>query len=388
MDERKPVRVLCMEDDVGQARLLQRRLERLGYRVTLAANGEEGLALYDPALFDVITLDQHMPVLDGLEVLRRLKACGPLPPIIMVTGTGSESIAVEAMKMGACDYIVKDVEGGYLELLPTVIEQVLEQYRIAEEKRQADEALRHYADELENRNRELDFFAQTVAHDLRSPLSVVIGSLELVMNQEDTFQDRVKRLLTMALTKAHHMSEIIDALLLLASVRQEQVPLEEVDMGMVVAQVLARLESQIAEAQAQVSCPSTWPRAIGYAPWIVEIWQNYLTNAIKYGGQPPSIILGGEALSDGRARFWVRDNGQGIPSEKLAQLFTPFTRLDRTREGHGLGLAIVRHIAERLHGEVGVESTLGEGSTFSFILPGVQVNAEEYLLNFPTSLLG
>lgn len=370
MSERAPVRILCMEDDVGQARLLQRRLERLGYRVTIAVNGEEGLALYDPASFDLITVDQHMPIYDGLEVLRRLQARGPLPPIIMVTGTGSETIAVEAMKMGARDYIVKDVEGGYLELMPTVIEQVLEQHRLAEEKRRADEALRCYAAELESRNRELDLFAQTVAHDLRNPLSVVIGALEVLTSHEITAQEEAERLLRMALNKAHRMADIIEALLLLASVRQEEVPFEEVDMGKIVADVLTLLDSQLTKAHAEVSYPDTWPRAIGYAPWILEVWHNYITNAIKYGGQPPRIILGGETLSDGRARFWVRDNGQGIPPEKLARLFTPFTRLDRTREGHGLGLAIVRHIMERLHGEVAVESTPGEGSTFSFILPG------------------
>ncbi len=372
MSERAPVRILCMEDDVGQARLLQRRLERLGYRVTIAANGEEGLALYDPASFDLITVDQNMPICDGLEVLRRLQARGPLPPIIMVTGTGSETIAVEAMKIGARDYIVKDVEGGYLELLPAVIEQVLEQHRLAEEKRRADEALRHYAAELESRNRELDLFAQTVAHDLRNPLSVVVGALEVLASQEITVPEEARLLLTMALRKARRMADIIEALLFLASVRQEEVPFEELDMGKIVAEVLALLEFQLANAHAEVSCPSTWPYAIGYAPWISEVWHNYITNAIKYGGQPPRIILGGETLPDRRARFWVRDNGQGIPPEKLDKLFTPFTRLDRTREGHGLGLAIVRHIVERLHGEVAVESTLGEGSTFSFILPGAQ----------------
>lgn len=370
MSERAPVRILCMEDDVGQARLLQRRLERLGYRVTIAANGEEGLALYDPASFDLVTVDQNMPICDGLEVLRRLQARGPLPPIIMVTGTGSETIAVEAMKMGARDYIVKDVEGGYLELMPTVIEQVLEQHRLAEEKQRADEALRRYAAELESRNRELDFFAQAVAHDLRSPLSVVVGALELLVDQGIATPEETRHLLTMALDRAHHMSTIIEALLLLASVRQEEVPLAELDMGKIVVQVLAQLDSQLADARAEVSYPSSWPHAIGYAPWIAQVWQNYITNAIKYGGQPPRIILGGETLPDGRARFWVRDNGQGIPPEKLARLFTPFTRLDRTREGHGLGLAIVYHIMERLHGEVAVESTPGEGSTFSFILPG------------------
>ncbi len=142
MVESEKVHILLMEDDPGLARLFQKRLGRQGYLVDLAYDGEEGLAMYDAGSYDVLIMDQVMPVYTGLEVIRILADRGQLPPIIMVTGTGSEQIAVEAMKLGARDYLVKDVDGGYLELLPTVIEQVLYQQRLVEERRQALEALR------------------------------------------------------------------------------------------------------------------------------------------------------------------------------------------------------------------------------------------------------
>jgi len=138
MAESKPIRILYMEDDPGLARLFKKRLERAGYVVDIARDGEEGLAMYEAGSYDVVATDQHMPVQTGLEVIRILAARGPLPPMIMVTGTGSEQIAVEAMKLGAGDYIVKDIEGGYLELLPTVIERVLQQRRLVEEKQRAE----------------------------------------------------------------------------------------------------------------------------------------------------------------------------------------------------------------------------------------------------------
>lgn len=134
MPKSESVRVLYMEDDPGTARLFQRKLERAGYIVDLAYDGKEGLAMYDAASYDVLAVDQSMPVLDGLAVIRILASRGTLPPLIVVTASGDARSAVEAMKLGASDYIIKDADGAYLELLPSVIAQVLHQRRLAEER--------------------------------------------------------------------------------------------------------------------------------------------------------------------------------------------------------------------------------------------------------------
>ena len=142
-----PIRILYMEDDIGLARLLQKKLERAGYFVDLAHDGAEGLAMFQAGHYDVLAIDQKMPNYDGIEVIRMLAESDSLPPTIMITGTGNEQIAIEAMKLGAGDYIVKDVEGGYFDLIPSVVEQVLYQRRLVEEKEQALMAL-----EQANRN--------------------------------------------------------------------------------------------------------------------------------------------------------------------------------------------------------------------------------------------
>ncbi len=142
MAESRPIRVLCMEDNAGLARLLRKKLEQVGYVVDVASDGQEGLDMCTPGSYDVLAVDQNMPVREGLEVIRILAAKGQLPPTIMVTGGGSEEVAVEAMKLGASDYVVKDAEGGYLDLLPTVIERLLHQQRLAEEVQRAQDALR------------------------------------------------------------------------------------------------------------------------------------------------------------------------------------------------------------------------------------------------------
>jgi PAS domain S-box-containing protein/putative nucleotidyltransferase with HDIG domain len=137
-----PIRILYIEDDVGLARLLQKRLEKRGYTVDIATDGAEGIAKYEANSYDILFVDQSLPTYDGLEILRILGSRESPPPAIMITGTGDEHVAVEAMKLGAADYIVKDVGTNYLELLPSVITKVLEQRQAFEEKRQAEEALR------------------------------------------------------------------------------------------------------------------------------------------------------------------------------------------------------------------------------------------------------
>ena len=147
----KPVRILVVDDDAGQARLAQRTLERAGYTAEVAGDGDTGLALYATRAYDVLMVDHQMPGIGGLEVLRTLATRGALPPTIMVTGHGDEAIAVEAMKLGAGDYVVKDVDGRYLTLLPTVVARVLHQQRLVEEKRQAEAALQQTLAALETR---------------------------------------------------------------------------------------------------------------------------------------------------------------------------------------------------------------------------------------------
>jgi len=140
-------------------------------------------------------------------------------------------------------------------------------------------------------------------------------------------------------------------------------------MGDIVAQALDRLTMMSAEYQGQIILPDTWPMALGYSPWIEEVWLNYLSNGLKYGGQSPHLELGATPQPDGMIRFWVRDSGPGLSPEAQATLFTEFTRLNEIRvEGHGLGLSIVRRIIEKLGGQVGVESEAGQGSLFYFTL--------------------
>ncbi len=136
MAEERSYRILYMEDDPGLARLLQKSLRRQGYAVDLAENGRVGLDMLADGTYDLVLTDHNMPVCEGLEVIRTLAGQADATPVIMVTGKGSEITAVEAMKLGATDYIVKDVDLGYLELLPIVIEKALQKRLMIQEREQ------------------------------------------------------------------------------------------------------------------------------------------------------------------------------------------------------------------------------------------------------------
>lgn len=126
--------ILYMEDDASIARLVQKALERQNYRVEIASNGAEGLARVEQGDIDVLIVDYSMPVYGGIDVIKVLEGNPASPPIIMLTGHGNEKVAVEALKSGAADYIVKDVNLGFLDLLPSVVEQVISKGQLVRER--------------------------------------------------------------------------------------------------------------------------------------------------------------------------------------------------------------------------------------------------------------
>lgn len=236
-----------------------------------------------------------------------------------------------------------------------------------------DESLREYSATLETRNTELDAYAHSVAHDLKNPLTTIITVADAISDIGDLSEREKREFLDEIRLTAFEMDGIIDNLLLLSEVRKVEAPRHELDMSDIVDRIRRRMKFEASKRHALIAVPRTWPAAIGYAPWVEEVWANYISNALKYGGKPPELQLGAEPGPDGAIRFWVQDNGPGISPEARRNLFMPFSRLGNVQEpGHGLGLSIVRRIVENLGGQVGVESTLGCGARFYFDLPAAR----------------
>lgn len=227
---------------------------------------------------------------------------------------------------------------------------------------------------LRQQNSELDAFARTVAHDLKGPLSLIAGYIDLLAPEFEEVADPTSAEMFQEIQKlAYKAVEIVEELLLLSRIRKEEVEMKLLDMAQIVSQAQSRVTLAMQEYQGEIVLPESWPRALGYAPWVEEVWGNYLSNGLKYGGQPPRLELGATSQENGMIKFWVQDNGAGISPDEQAQLFTEFTRLSsKHTDGHGLGLSIVRRIMDKLGGQAGVESEPEQGSRFYFTLPSAE----------------
>ena len=225
--------------------------------------------------------------------------------------------------------------------------------------------------ERESLIQELQSYAHTVAHDLKNPVSGIVGYLDFALSSDDWDDPDNRFAVNRALSLTYKMVEIINTLLLFSRLRDEtEVTYQPLNMAAIVEDALDRNRVAINEVETTIVIPESWPVAVGHAPWIEAIWANYISNAVKYGGRPLEMNFGAEIEGSGLVRYWLRDNGPGIPADRGEGLFGEWEQIDASQQtGHGLGLSICRRIAERHGGTVGVESVVGEGSTFYFTLP-------------------
>jgi PAS domain S-box-containing protein len=219
---------------------------------------------------------------------------------------------------------------------------------------------------------DLDAYARSVAHDLKNPMGSIVGLSEMIRERlaENDLED-IDEMAEIVCQQSRKMVRIIEGLLMLSRIRKEDIVKTPVDTGPIIVDVMKRLNNEIVTRNAVLHMPDKWPEVLANGQWIEEVWSNLISNALKYGGRPPVIDLGFEYKGKSRIRFWIRDNGNGLPESSLTKIFMDFERLGVTdTDGYGLGLPIVKRIFEKLGEEIIVESTNkpGEGCIFSFIL--------------------
>ena len=350
----KVTRVLIVEDDFMVREMIKGRVQEAGYKVIgEAGDGAEAVIMVNNLRPDVVLMDVEMPETNGIEATRLIYNSCPTP-VVMLTAYDTPELVEQAGQAGAGAYLVKPPRTDEIERAVTI-------------------AVTRFNDMMNLRqlNAELDAFAQTVAHNLKSPLSLIVGYTEL-LRSELILSDEQQTFFTAVARNAHKMNSVIDELLLLAEMRKTEIAMEPLNMGRIITEAQQRLTLMIQDYKAKLTMPEHWPQALGHGPWVEEIWANYISNGIKYGGTPPRLRLGATERSDGMIRFWIRDNGPGLTPEEQAKLFIPFTRLNQMNtSGSGLGLSIARQIVEKLGGRAGVESEgiPGQGCIFYFTLP-------------------
>jgi two-component system sensor histidine kinase/response regulator len=226
--------------------------------------------------------------------------------------------------------------------------------------------------ELRQRNEELAAYDRSVSHDLKGPVSYICTTTEWLQRAYTQLTpEQLHHFLEQIATRAYQANSIIESLLLLAET--DDIELYPVDMHAIANRSIDNLRDFIDDREVQLSYPETLPAAMGQSILLELVWDNYLSNAVKYGGNPPLVTIGADESEDKMVRFWVRDNGPGIPPDKHASIFnSKIGAGQEPEEGHGLGLPIVRRIIHRLGGEVGFENLPENGCCFFFTLLAVE----------------
>ena len=371
MSKPGPIRILYIEDDHRLADLVRLHLEQSGYAVDLAHDGEEGLAKCASGRYDLVAVDHSLPQRDGLEVIRTLAAKGPLPPTIMITGHGTEKIAVETMKLGADDYIVKDLSGGWLDLLPSVIERVLARRRLLEEKEQAREQLRQSEKRLAKAEKlaATGRMAACVAHEINNPLAGIKNAFLLIKDAvPDDHPD--KELVPQIEREIDRIARIVRQMLELHS--PEQNPVCQINVGEVIRDVVFMLEPGCRQRGVSMQVDLPDPRARASLPEgsMHQVLYTLVTNAIE-ASPPDAVVKITGLIAEDRLQITVEDEGCGIPLDVQERVFEPFftTKGPAASGGFGLGLPILMGAVKALGGSLNFESVPDKGTVFRVVLP-------------------
>ena len=363
-----PARLLIVDDEVAQMKALCNTLKDQGYATTGFSSANAALAAMREQKFDLILTDLMMPEMDGISLLRAALEAAPDLVGIIMTGEGTITTAVEAMKSGAFDYILKPFK---LSVILPVISRALAIRQLRIQNVELQSRVRKRTEELEAANQELEAFSYSVSHDLRAPLRHIIGYAEALKDDSDSkFSDPGQRFLAAISRSANRMNGLINDLLAFSRMSRAEMRQSQFDMRVLVNDVLGEMSVDTEKRNIEWDIQAL-PSVRGDRALLKQVWVNLLSNAVKYTRprDPARIRISSVEKAD-EWEFQVRDNGVGFDMQYADKLFGVFQRLHRAEdyEGTGVGLAIVQRIVNRHGGRIWAESIEGTGSTFYFTL--------------------
>jgi len=363
------LQVLLVEDNAADAELMLRELRREGFDLssTVVQTPDEFRRLVKQEMPDIILADYNLGQWRGIEALEILRADGLDIPVIIVTGALGDVSAVQCIKQGATDYVLKDG----LARLPEAIRGALRAKRERGLRHQAEADLSRKAEELARSNADLEQFAYIASHDLQEPLRMVTAYTQLLAERyRGKLDDTADKFIGYASEGALRMQVLIQDLLAFSRVGRNESTAVTVDCNAVMTELLLTLASAIQESGTVVTyaeLPAVWADRTQVA----QLFQNLIANAIKFRGTDSPVVSVRAEKSDQQWQFSVSDNGIGIAPEYADNIFVVFQRLHARTEypGNGIGLAICKKIVEHHGGKIWVESRTGSGSTFKFTMP-------------------
>jgi signal transduction histidine kinase len=375
-EQEKPLRFLLLEDSVEDSELISHQIKSGGFDFTCAIvqTVEQFRTEIRARHPDIVLADYNLGQWTGMDALEILCQENLDIPLILVTGALGEVKAVDCIKQGAADYVLK----AGLSRLPLAIRRTLEEKRLREQRKHAEEELAAKVKELARSNRDLEQFAFVASHDLQEPLRMVASYTQLLAERyRGKLDENADKYIGYAVEGALRMQALIRDMLAFSRIGRSGNPRGGADCDTAVKAALLNLAAVVAESKATIIYEAL-PSVAVELTQLIQLFQNLIGNAIKFRGKEAPIIRISAEPQDLRWQFSVSDNGIGIAAEHQDVIFVIFQRLHARDdyEGNGLGLAICQKIVEQSGGKIWIESEPGQGSTFRFTLPKLVTKKE------------
>jgi signal transduction histidine kinase len=366
----RELKILMLEDLEEDAGLVDRVLqkEKIPFKRVRVDSREEfsqALDLFKP---EVILSDHSLPQFNSIEALKICQSRKMHIPFILVTGAVSEEFAVNCLKRGADDYVLKS----NLSRLPLAIRYALRQHRYENNRQIQEEMLREKNEELTKINKELDSFVYSVSHDLRSPLTSILGLVNVAKMDQTNDKEAIRKYFGMIEQSVLKLDETLREILDYSRNARGELIITEIDLGHLIRNASEQLKhiQGYDEMKIQLNID-------GHAAFYSDVYRlsvilaNLMSNAIKYRDESKSnqFIDINATITPLHLMIVIRDNGIGIHPEYLRNVFNMFYRATDRSQGAGLGLYIVKEMVEKLSGTIIISSDLGKETLISITIP-------------------
>lgn len=361
-------RLFVVDDEASLTRALSTTLSAEGYDARGFTSASAALAELPTSGCELMLVDLMMPEMSGIDLLRAARQIDPSLAGVIMTGEGSVAAAVEAMKAGALDFILKPFN---MKTVLPVLSRALELRRLRLDNAALERRVREHAIDLEAANRELEAFSHSVSHDLRTPLITIDGFTAQLQKEGEGLSPRAQDRLRRVRESVKRMALLIDDMLYLSKVTRGQLEREQADLAPLAGEIVAELRARHPEHAVEFVMPTSVPGVCDVRLMRIAL-ANLLENAWKFTGRRVNarIEFSVEQGESEQPVYRIQDNGAGFDMAYASRLFTPFQRLHASDDfpGTGIGLATVLRIVERHGGRLWADAAVDRGASFHFTL--------------------
>lgn len=385
----EPARVLLVDDDQA---LLDALPNLIGLRipgtiVDVCDSAPQAAQQVRSNDYDAIITDIKMPVMDGLTLLSEVRSVRPDTPVLLLTGHGEHDLTIQALRRGAFDFLVKPIDREYftaalsraLDMRALRRQVKAQQTELEMRARMLEETVERRTEELVRANEAKDEFLGLISHEMRTPLTILSGGLQVLRSRTDTLppEDR-DGLMQDLVHESERLTRMVEDLLVLA--RSESYVIrnpEPISVVPMLRKLATRMEP-VTDRVIHIEAAEGLPLVAGDLTFLERIIENLISNAVKYSQPPASVEIGASAREDGQVAITVSDHGIGVADSEISRIFDSFYRSNESSAavaGHGVGLAVCKRLVEALSGTIAANHREGGGLEVSFTVPAYDETA-------------